>query len=92
MTRNVARHENSLWLPRVTGRFYPDFVARLRDGRTLVVEYKGAMLAGAPEAREKDMIGRLWGRTTGNFFLTVQKMKNGLGPLEQMQAALTGSG
>ncbi len=49
--RNVARHEDSFWLPRVNGRFFPDFVARLRDGRVFVVEYKGAMLAGGADAR-----------------------------------------
>ncbi len=39
--RNVARHPDSFCLPRVGGRFYPDFVARLNDGRIFVVEYKG---------------------------------------------------
>lgn len=39
--RNVARNAESFWLPTATGKFYPDFVARLNDGRTMVVEYKG---------------------------------------------------
>ena len=38
--RNVARHPESFWLPTATDKFYPDFVARLADGRLLVVEYK----------------------------------------------------
>lgn len=29
------------WLPTSSGRFYPDFVCELTDGRILVVEYKG---------------------------------------------------
>jgi len=45
--RNVARHTRSFWLPTTTDKFYPDFVAQLADGRLLVVEYKGALLAGA---------------------------------------------
>ena len=40
--RNVARHPKSFWLPTATDKFYPDFVARLKDGRLVVVEYKGA--------------------------------------------------
>ena len=43
--RNVARHRDSFWLPTAAGRFYPDFVALLEDGRLLVVEYKGAHIA-----------------------------------------------
>ena len=38
--RNVAKHPNSFWLPTSTDKFYPDFVAMLKDGRILVVEYK----------------------------------------------------
>ena len=41
-------------------KFYPDFVARLRDGRWLVVEYKGAHLYDEPDAREKRAPGELW--------------------------------
>ena len=32
--RNVARHPNSFYLPTATGKFYPDFVALLNDGRS----------------------------------------------------------
>jgi type III restriction enzyme len=86
--RNVARHRDSFSLPRVGRRFFPDFVAKLRDGRLFVVEYKGAHLIGAPEAREKDAIGRIWARTTGNVFLMVRNIAHGAGPEDQMRAAL----
>ena len=89
--RNVSRHPESFWLPRVTGRFYPDFVARLKDGRILVVEYKGEHLVGAPEAREKNAIGRLWAETTGNVFVMVRRMKHGRDVTEQLRA-VTGEG
>jgi type III restriction enzyme len=56
--RNVDRRPNSFWLQLSGGRFYPDFVAMLMDGRILVVEYKGAHLV--EDAQEKRMIGELW--------------------------------
>lgn len=86
--RNLPRHPASFWLPRVQGRFYPDFVARLTDGRIFVVEYKGEHLVTAQEACEKNLIGRLWAERTGNVFLTVRRMQHVVGPAEQMQIAL----
>ena len=41
-------------------RFLPDFVAALTDGTSLAVEYKGEHLRSADEAKEKDMVGKLW--------------------------------
>ena len=76
------------WLPRVGARFYPDFVAKLADGRLFVVEYKGEHLVGAPEAREKDMIGMIWARTTGNVFLMVRKFEHGIDAAGQMRNTL----
>ncbi len=59
--RNLERRERfSFWLPTSTDRFYPDFVGRLRDGRFLVVEYKGAHLMDTSDTREKKMVGELW--------------------------------
>ncbi|WP_099827843.1 hypothetical protein [Oceaniglobus indicus] len=75
--RNVARHPDSFSPPRVGRRFYPDFVARLQEGRIFVVEYKCEHLIGAPEAREKDAIGRIWARTTDIVFLMVRKVAHG---------------
>lgn len=50
-------------LPLSDGNFYPDFAARLKDGRILVVEYKGAHLeAGEQEKRD---VGRLWQERSG---------------------------
>jgi type III restriction enzyme len=55
--RNVDRTPWSYWLPTSSDRFYPDFVASLHDGRTLVVEYKGAHISETPDSREKKNIG-----------------------------------
>jgi len=58
--RNTVRQPNSFWLQTSSDKFYPDFVALLSDGRVLVVEYKGAFLASADDAKEKKLIGELW--------------------------------
>lgn len=89
--RNVSRHPDSFWLPKVGGRFYPDFVARLKDGRVLVVEYKGEHLVSAQDAREKDTIGRLWAKTTGNVFTMVRRMAHGVDVAGQLREAISGS-
>ena len=73
--RNVARHPASFWLPTATDRFYPDFVARLDDGRLFVVEYKGALTAEGADTREKRSVGALWERTSAGkgLFAIVEK-------------------
>ncbi len=77
--RNVANHPDSFWLPTAGGRFYPDFVARLKDDRLLVVEYKGAHLAEGADTAEKRAIGDLWERESAGkcLFLVVQKVMDG---------------
>ena len=55
--RNVPRIDGAYWLPTSTDRFYPDFVAELDDGGWLIVEYKGAHLAGGDDTAEKANIG-----------------------------------
>jgi len=63
--RNVAQDERfSFWLPTATDYFYPDFVAELKDGRVLVVEYKGKLQV-YDDTREKDQIGRQWEASSG---------------------------
>jgi type III restriction enzyme len=71
--RNVARHDDSFWLPTASDKFYPDFVAQLTDGRLLVAEYKGAHLASGDDSHEKRAIGRLWERRGGGLFIMVEK-------------------
>lgn len=44
--------------------FNPDSVARLKNGRILVVEYKGAHLAADPVEREKRRVGEFWARAS----------------------------
>ena len=58
--RNLVRDGYSFWLQTSTDKFYPDFVARLTDGRYLVVEYKGKAWEDTSDTEEKEAIGRLW--------------------------------
>lgn len=58
--RNLAKGKESFRLPVAKGFFYPDFVAELHDGRVLVIEYKGAHLITADDAKMKKRIGDLW--------------------------------
>ncbi len=74
--RNLERKPlHSFWLQTSTDRFYPDFVCLLKDGRYLVVEYKGLQLWSADDAREKREIGELWEARSGGSCLFV--MPNG---------------
>ncbi len=61
--RNLERRGFSI--PLAQGKFYPDFVAELTDGRLLVVEYKGAHLTDSPEQRAKEEAGNLWAAKSG---------------------------
>ncbi|MFY2824289.1 hypothetical protein [Ruegeria sp. MALMAid1280] len=90
-TRNVARRRNSFWLPTRTDKFYPDFVAKPKDGRTLVVEYKGKHLAGeqiTQDTREKQAIGDVWAsKSAGQGVFVLATMEDG-NPLEVRNAIL----
>ena len=64
----------SFWLQTPTDRFYPDFVARLTDGRILVVEYKGADRWTNDDSEEKRNIGELWAaRSNGRCVFIMPK-------------------
>ncbi|MBK9625417.1 MAG: DEAD/DEAH box helicase family protein [Rhodocyclaceae bacterium] len=58
--RNVEKKPHSFWLQTASDKFYPDFVVRMKNGLTLVVEYKGGQLADGRDSREKKQIGELW--------------------------------
>jgi len=56
--RNVDRKPNAFWLQLPSGRFYPDFIAMLDDGRIAAIEYKGGFLKEGAAPKRK--IGELW--------------------------------
>ena len=62
--RNLDR-DPGFWLPVSRGRFFPDFIAELQDGRIAVIEYKGRLLRNDPQEIEKRQVGELWAAKSG---------------------------
>ncbi|PHS31982.1 MAG: hypothetical protein COA92_07335 [Sulfurovum sp.] len=59
--RNISRdHKNAFWLQTSSDKFYPDFIIKLDNGKTVVAEYKGKMLETTDDTKEKEMLGELW--------------------------------
>jgi type III restriction enzyme len=56
--RNVQQKKSSFWLQLPHQKFYPDFVALLKDGRILVVEYKGGDRYDSEVVKRQ--IGAVW--------------------------------
>ena len=68
--------------------FYPDFVALLKDGRVLVVEYKGEHLATNIDSENKRLIGQLWEKSSNGkclFLMATKKDDKGLTLIEQIK-------
>ncbi len=86
--RNVAQHVNSFRLPLASGFFYPDFIAKLKDGRIFVVEYKGEHLAGSgnDDTNEKRLVGALWEKASAGkgLFAMIEKDVGGRDPRGQL--------
>ena len=68
----------SLRMP--TGYHYPDFVAELKDGRYLIVEYKGALWEETQDSLMKQTVGKLWERRSNGKclyrFVTKETMES----------------
>ncbi len=65
--RNLV-HESAggFSLPLSPGRFFPDFIVELNDGRVAIVEYKGGHIAEGKKEEHKRDVGELWaGRSNG---------------------------
>ncbi len=59
--RNIAKdHQNGFWLQTSNGKFYPDFIIKLENGKTVVAEYKGEHLKSNDDSKEKEIVGNLW--------------------------------
>ena len=86
--RNLERQpEKSFSMPTSTDRFYPDFVCRLKDGRTLVVEYKGEVYKTNDDSGEKRQVGQLWADLSGGkcLFIMAAKDEGGRGVEKQIR-------
>jgi type III restriction enzyme len=76
--RNLERDQYAFWLQTSTDKFYPDFVAKLKDGRFLAVEYKGSHLETSADTEEKDTIGQLWAARSNGQCVFVLATRNRL--------------
>lgn len=85
--RNLEREPKvSFWIQTSSDKFYPDFIAKLANGKVLAVEYKGGHLAGNPDTIEKERLGKLWEeRSAGQCFF---EMVKGPGELGKIQDAI----
>jgi type III restriction enzyme len=74
--RNLdTKPKDSFWLQTATDKFYPDFICKLKDGRFLVVEYKGKHLWSNDDSKEKRRLGGLWEKRSNGKCLFI--MPNG---------------
>lgn len=88
--RNLV-HPSQFWMPTSKQRTYPDFVARLTDGRLLVVEYKGSDRFTADQEKEKRLVGQLWAdRSNGRgiYLMAQLRDENGNSITDQLKAAI----
>ena len=89
--RNLVTEPCGFALATSRGRFFPDFVGELTDGRIAVVEYKGAHLLNDPYEIEKRQIGELWAAKSGGkcVFGQIAKERDGVGLSGQLDKLLT---
>lgn len=86
--RNLERQPHTaFWLQTATDKFYPDFVAKLNDGRIFVVEYKGDAYVTNDDSKEKKALGELWESKSsgkGLFLMAEKKDSQGLNVFDQL--------
>lgn len=91
--RNLV-HPSQFWMPTHKDRTYPDFIAKLKDGRLLVVEYKGADRITNEDSAEKRLVGQLWAKNSSGKGLYVMaempKGKDAEFVRDQLRAAIGG--
>ncbi len=83
--RNVEGKKNAFWLQLPHRKFYPDFVAMLKDGRILVVEYKGEHLY--EREADKRRIGEVWAEASGGRCLFCMPTARGFDLIDKTVAA-----
>jgi type III restriction enzyme len=59
MGRNLDSDPFGFSLPTSRGRYFPDFIVELTDGRLAIIEYKGR------SCEEKRQVGVLWAARRG---------------------------
>jgi len=80
-------------MPASRMRTYPDFAAKLGDGRLFVIEYKGGDRFSADQEREKRLVSELWEKRSAGkgLYLMAQKSDHkGRDVREQLLAKIAG--
>lgn len=87
--RNLV-HPSQFSLPTAAGRTYPDFVAKLKDGRLLVVEYKGGDRVSNDDSQAKAQMGHLWAKASKGkgVYLMAVKTADGMSVGQQLVKAV----
>jgi type III restriction enzyme len=65
----------------------------LKDGRRLIIEYKGGHLEKMDETKEKENIGQLWATQSGGkciFLMALKADDAGRNVSQQITAAISG--
>ena len=89
--RNLV-HPTQFWMPTSIQRTYPDFVAKLKDGRLFVIEYKGGDRFSSDQEKEKRLVGELWAKRSNgkSLYLMAQVSDDvGRGVREQLLAKIS---
>ena len=73
--RNLS-HPTQFRLPTATGFTYPDFVARLKDGRIFIIEYKGEDRYESTKNQAKRAVGELWARKNPNGLYLMARLED----------------
>lgn len=74
--RNGVKTKDAFCFQLANGKFYPDFICKLNDGRDLVIEYKGTHLLGSPDTQQKLAVGQQWERRSNGkclFIMATEK-------------------
>jgi len=71
----VRRNQASFWLPLAHAKFYPDFICELKDGRMLIVEYKGEAYHSNDDSSDKRIIGQKWAELSKGHCLFIMAVK-----------------
>lgn len=90
--RNLV-HPTQFWMPTSRQRTYPDFVARLKDSRLFVIEYKGGDRFSSDEEKEKRLVGDLWAKRSGGkglYLMAQQADDKGRNGRDQLLAVIEG--
>ena len=85
--RNIPQTRSSFFLQTSTDKFYPDFIAKLKNGKVLVIEYKGEHLSNSQDTKEKENLGKLYedkSNKTALFLMVTKKDSQGRSVREQI--------